>query len=151
MSIWITPASVATLNTMATDTLVEHIGIEFTEIGDDYLKARMPVDRRTVQPARILHGGASVVLAETLGSVAAYLCIDPARKMAVGLAINANHIQSVREGYVTGTAKPLHLGSSTQIWQIHIHDRRNRLVCVSRITLAVLDHSDRGVPSEEER
>lgn len=139
MGIWARSTTVEELNTRSTDTLVTHIGIEYTAIGDDYIQARMPVDHRTVQPARILHGGASVVLAETLGSVAAYLCIDPTRKMAVGIEINANHVRSVRDGYVTGTVKPLHVGHSTQIWQIHIRDDQERLVCISRITLAVLD------------
>lgn len=139
MAIWVTAATVEGLNARSTNTIVDHIGIEYMAIGDDYIKARMPVDNRTVQPARILHGGASVVLAETLGSVAAYLCIDPAQKMAVGLEINANHVRSVREGYVTGTVKPLHIGNSTHIWQIHIRDDQNRLVCIARITIAVLD------------
>jgi 1,4-dihydroxy-2-naphthoyl-CoA hydrolase len=139
MAIWVTAATVEGLNARSTDTIVNHIGIEYTDIGDDYISARMPVDSRTVQPARILHGGASVVLAETLGSVAAYLCIDPTRKMAVGIEINANHVRSVRDGYVTGTVKPLHIGHSTQIWQIHIRDDQERLVCISRITMAVLD------------
>ena len=139
MGIWATSTTVEKLNTRSTGTLVTHIGIEYTAIGDDYIQARMPVDHRTVQPARILHGGASVVLAETLGSVAAYLCIDPTQKMAVGLEINANHVRSVRDGYVTGTVKPLHIGKSTQIWQIHIRDDQERLVCISRITMAVLD------------
>jgi 1,4-dihydroxy-2-naphthoyl-CoA hydrolase len=139
MGIWFTATSVEALNTRSFDTIVDHIGIEYIEIGEDYIKARMPVDRRTVQPARILHGGASLVLAETLGSISAYLCIDPERKMAVGLEINANHVRAVREGFVTGTATPLHIGSSTQIWQIHIRDDLGRLVCISRITMAVLD------------
>lgn len=139
MGIWATSTTVEKLNARSADTLVTHIGIEYTAIGDNYIKARMPVDPRTVQPARILHGGASVVLAETLGSVAAYLCIDPTRKMAVGIEINANHVRSVRDGYVTGTVKPLHIGHSTQIWQIHIRDDQERLVCISRITMAVLD------------
>lgn len=139
MAIWVTAATVEGLNARSTNTIVDHIGIEYMAIGDDYIKARMPVDNRTVQPARILHGGASVVLAETLGSVAAYLCIDPAQKMAVGLEINANHVRSVREGYVTGTVKPLHIGNSTHIWQIHIRDDQDRLVCIARITIAVLD------------
>jgi len=139
MQIWTRPFTVEALNGRSTDTLVAHIGIEYIDIGDDFIKARMPVDNRTVQPARILHGGASVVLAETLGSVAAYHCIDPARKMAVGLEINANHVRSVREGHVTGTVTPLHIGKSTQIWQIHIRDDQERLVCISRITMAVLD------------
>jgi 1,4-dihydroxy-2-naphthoyl-CoA hydrolase len=139
MRIWATSTTVEKLNARSADTLVAHIGIEYTAVGDNYIQARMPVDRRTVQPARILHGGASVVLAETLGSVAAYLCIDPTRKMAVGIEINANHVRSARDGYVTGTVKPLHIGKSTQIWQIHIRDDQERLVCISRITMAVLD------------
>jgi uncharacterized protein (TIGR00369 family) len=139
MGIWARSTTVEKLNIRSTDTLVAHIGIEYTAIGDDYIQARMPVDHRTVQPARILHGGASVVLAETLGSVAAHHCIDPTQKMAVGIEINANHVRSVRDGYVTGTVKPLHIGHSTQIWQIHIRDDQERLVCISRITLAVLD------------
>ena len=139
MTIWKNEATPDQLNQFAPRTIVERIGIEFTEIGEDYLKARMPVDDRTVQPARILHGGASVVLAETLGSVAAYLCIDTATKMAVGLDINANHVQSVHEGWVTGTVRPLHIGKSTHIWQIRIVDDRERLVCVSRLTMAILD------------
>ena len=139
MSIWFTAVTPEQINLWAPDTIVERIGIEFTEVGEDYLKARMPVDARTVQPARILHGGASVVLAETLGSVAAYLCIDPSQKTAVGLDINANHVRAVREGHVTGTASPLHLGTSTHIWQINIHDESQRLVCTARITMAILD------------
>jgi 1,4-dihydroxy-2-naphthoyl-CoA hydrolase len=149
MTIWFSPTNVESLNARSADTLVEHIGIEYVDIGDDYIKARMPVDNRTVQPARILHGGASIVLAETLGSIAGYLCIDPARKMVVGLEINANHVRSVREGYVTGTVKPLHIGRSTQIWQIHICDDQERLVCISRITMAVLNQVHRADGQEE--
>ena len=140
MTIWFANTTLEDLAARAHHTLVEHIGIEYTEIGDDYIKARMPVDHRTVQPARILHGGASVVLAETLGSVAANHCIDPDQKMAVGLEINANHVRSVRSGWVTGTVRPLHIGNSTQIWEIHVRDDQDRLVCISRITMAVLDH-----------
>ena len=139
MAIWFSTTTVDSLNARSLNTLVDHIGIEYTEIGDDYIKARMPVDHRTVQPARILHGGASVVLAETLGSVAACLCINPDQQMSVGLEINANHVRSVREGYVTGTVRPLHIGQSTQIWEIHILDDQDRLVCIARITMAVLD------------
>ena len=139
MSIWFTVTTPEQINRWAPGTIVERIGIEFTEVGEDYLKARMPVDARTVQPARILHGGASVVLAETLGSVAAYLCIDPSQKTAVGLDVNANHVRAVREGHVTGMATPLHLGASTHIWQINIHDEPQRLVCTARITMAILD------------
>jgi 1,4-dihydroxy-2-naphthoyl-CoA hydrolase len=138
LAIWHVQANIADLNARSTGTIVEHIGIEFLEIGDDYLKARMPVDARTIQPAGILHGGASVVLAETLGSVAALLCEDPDKKHCVGLEVNANHVRSVRSGYVYGVAKPLHIGSSTQIWEITISNEEGRLVCVARLTLAVL-------------
>ena len=144
MTLWFGPASIDSLNSMSTNTLVEHIGIEFTDIGEDYIKARMPVDHRTVQPARILHGGASVTLAETLGSVAAYLCIDSTKKLAVGMEINANHVLAVHEGYVFGTVRPLHIGNSTHVWEIHIRDDRERLVCISRITMAVLDQKAAG-------
>jgi len=119
--------------------MVEHVGIVITEIGDDYLKGTMAVDHRTVQPMGILHGGASVALAETLGSIAANLVVDDAKKYCVGLDINANHIRSANSGMVTGTAKPLHIGSSTQVWGIEIVDEKNRLVCISRLTMAVLD------------
>jgi 1,4-dihydroxy-2-naphthoyl-CoA hydrolase len=119
--------------------MVEHVGIEFLEVGEDSLTARMPVDRRTIQPAGLLHGGASVVLAETLGSVAASLCLDPQRKTCVGLEINANHVRAVRDGFVTGVATPIHVGNSTQLWQIRITNQQGQLVCISRLTLAVLD------------
>ena len=118
--------------------MVEHIGIEFTEVGDDFLKAKMPVDLRTVQPQGLLHGGASAALAETLGSVAANLCVDHTRRVCVGLEINANHIRSVRNGYVYGQARPFHLGQSTQVWEIEIRDEKQNLVCVSRLTMAVV-------------
>jgi 1,4-dihydroxy-2-naphthoyl-CoA hydrolase len=138
MSIWNIEATPDALNAISANTMVEHLGIEFVEIGEDYLAARMPVDHRTVQPAGLLHGGASVALAETLGSVAATLCINPAETTCVGLEINANHIRSVRGGYVTGVARPLHLGNSTQVWDIRIHDEQERLACVCRLTMAVL-------------
>ena len=120
------------------NTLVDQLGIKFTAIGDDFLEARMPVDHRTLQPLGLLHGGASVALAETLGSVAATLCIDQT-KFCVGLEINANHIKGVREGYVTGTARPVHVGKQTQVWEIKISNDLGQLICISRITLAVLD------------
>ena len=142
MGIWFTEVTPDLINQLAPNTIVERIGIEFIEVGHDFLKARMPVDERTVQPARILHGGASVVLAETLGSVAAYLCIDPQKKTAVGLDINANHVRSVSDGHVTGKVKALHLGNSTHIWQISIHDDHERLVCIARITMAILDQKN---------
>ncbi len=119
--------------------MLDHLGIEFLEIGDDYLKARMPVDRRTTQPFGILHGGASAALAETLGSVAANLCVDRNKKMCVGLEINANHISPVNKGFVYGVARPIHIGGSTQVWEIRIQNERDMLVCIARLTLAVLD------------
>lgn len=141
MAIWHVNTTVEELNARSAGTLVEHLGIECLELGDDYIKARMPVDRRTIQPAGILHGGASVVLAETLGSLAAFLCEDPDKKHCVGLEVNANHVRSMRSGYVYGTARPIHIGSSTQLWEIKITDEQDRLVCISRLTLAVLSKS----------
>lgn len=119
-------------------TMGEHIGLVFTEVGPDYIKGTMPVDARTRQPYGLLHGGASCVLAETLGSVASALVIDQEKFICVGLEINANHIRGVREGIVTGIAKPLHIGASTHVWDIRIHDEREKLVCVSRLTVAIL-------------
>ena len=118
--------------------LVTHLGIEFTEVGDDYLKARMPVDHRTHQPMGLLHGGASVALAETMGSTGAFLVVDQNQYNVVGLEINANHIRSVRSGFVIGTARPLHIGKTTQLWEIHITDEADKLVAISRITIAIL-------------
>ncbi len=129
-------------NAIGQGCMVEHLGIVITEIGDDYLKATMPVDRRTMQPMGLLHGGASVALAETLGSTAAYGCIDPSRQQVVGLEINANHVRAVRSGLITGTARPLHLGRTTQLWEIRIEDQRGKLVCISRLTLAILTQPD---------
>ena len=117
---------------------MQALGIRITGIGEDWLRGTMPVDARTHQPYGLLHGGASVALAETLGSTAAMLTLDPALCRAVGLEINANHVRGVREGIVTGTAKALHLGRSTQVWEIRIEDEREKLVCVSRITMAVV-------------
>ncbi len=121
------------------ENMLTHLGIEFLEIGKDYIVARMPVDKRTQQPFGLLHGGASVVLAETLGSVAAGACIDPENYYCVGLEINANHVRGVSSGYVFGKTTPLHIGRSTQIWEIRITDEQDRLVCISRITVAVLE------------
>lgn len=143
MAIWFSQTTVEALQRSAQDTLVSRIGIEFLEVGDDFLRGRMPVDERTFQPARILHGGASVALAETLGSVAANLCVDPSKKYCVGLDINANHIRSARGGFVYGTARPVHVGGTTQVWEIRIEDEQQRLVCVSRLTMAVLQR-ERG-------
>jgi 1,4-dihydroxy-2-naphthoyl-CoA hydrolase len=139
MSIWFQPYTVSEVGTLTPGNMAEYIGIRITEVGDDYLRGTMPVDHRTRQPAGILHGGASVALAETLGSIAAYMTVDRTKKTCVGLEINANHIRCVREGEVTGTARPLHIGSSTQVWSIEITDVQDKLVCVSRITIAVLE------------
>ena len=127
------------LNRINKDTLMEQLHIEYLEIAEGFVKARMPVNERTRQPYGILHGGASVTLAETMGSSGAFICINPAQKRPVGLEINANHVRSVRSGYVFGVARPIHMGSSTHIWEIKIHDEQERLVCVSRLTLAILD------------
>lgn len=123
--------------------LGEHLGMEFTEIGPDYIKGTMPVDHRTKQPYGLLHGGASVALAETLGSVGAAMVVDHTEYICVGQEINANHLRSVLSGFVTGTAKPIHIGSSSQVWEIKIHDERDHLVCISRLTVAVLKRKDR--------
>jgi len=128
----------ADLNGAAGGTLSEALGIEILEIGEDFVRGRMPVDTRTRQPYGILHGGASVALAETLGSIAGNLCLAPGEGVVVGMEINANHLRAVREGWVEGVARPLHLGRSTQVWEIRIHDGKGRLSCVSRLTLAVV-------------
>jgi 1,4-dihydroxy-2-naphthoyl-CoA hydrolase len=128
------------LNAFAKNTMAEVIGIEFVSIGSDYLEAKMPVDRRTHQPLGLLHGGASVALAETLGSVAAFCCIDPSKQFCVGLEINANHLRGARSGFVKGITKPIHIGKKTQVWEIRITNEENELVCISRITIAVLDN-----------
>ncbi len=120
--------------------MADHLGIEFVEIGDDYLSARMPVDYRTVQPLGILHGGASATLAETLGSIASSLVLDPSSNQTpVGLEINANHIKSIRSGWVCGKATPLHLGRRTHVWEIRITDEDDGLVCISRLTVMIID------------
>ncbi|MBS1564359.1 MAG: hotdog fold thioesterase [Bacteroidetes bacterium] len=139
MPIWFKKdLSVPDITPYSKNTLGEHLAIEWVEVGEDYLKARMPVDNRTRQPYGLLHGGASVALAETLGSVAAAMVVDYNSFYCVGLEINANHVRSVREGFVTGITKPIHIGSSTQVWDIRIYDEREKLVCISRITVAVL-------------
>ena len=127
----------AELDALSAGSAIEHLGIVFTEVGDDFVRATMPVDARTVQPYGLLHGGASVLLAETLGSSAGNLCVADGQRV-VGIEINANHLQAVTGGLVTGTARPLHVGRRTQVWEIRIEDARGRLACVSRITLAVI-------------
>jgi 1,4-dihydroxy-2-naphthoyl-CoA hydrolase len=139
MALWKTPTTLDQLKEMSKNTMMEHLGIEYLEIGDDYLKAKMPVDHRTKQPVGLLHGGASVALAETLGSMAAALCVNREKKGIVGIEVNANHIRPVKEGWVTGIAKPIHIGSTTQIWEIHIYNEQDKLVCVSRLTVAIIN------------
>jgi 1,4-dihydroxy-2-naphthoyl-CoA hydrolase len=124
------------------NTLGEHLGIEWVELGPDFIKAKMPVDNRTKQPYGLLHGGASCVLAETVGSIASALVVDHEKFMCVGLEINANHVRSAREGFVIGVASPLHLGSNTHVWDIKIHDEVQRLICVSRLTVAVIPRKE---------
>jgi 1,4-dihydroxy-2-naphthoyl-CoA hydrolase len=139
MTIFPEGISIEQLNALSKNTMAEQIGIEFTVIGDDYIEARMPVDRRTHQPFGLLHGGASVALAETMGSVAAHCCVDNSKQFCVGLDINANHIRGVRSGFVRGVTRPVHIGKKTQVWEIRISNEENELVCISRITMAVLD------------
>jgi 1,4-dihydroxy-2-naphthoyl-CoA hydrolase len=139
MSIWFEPGlTAAQLQPLSDNTMGQHLGMEFIEVGEDFLKGRMPVDHRTRQPYGLLHGGASVALAETLGSVASAFVVDRSQYNAVGLEINANHLRGVREGFVTGTARPLHLGKTTHVWDIRIHDEKDKLVCVSRLTVAII-------------
>ena len=131
------PSSLEQLNASSRNTAMEPLGIVFTEIGPDYLRATMPVDARTHQPYGLLHGGASVLLAETLGSSAGMMAVDEGQGV-VGIEINANHLRGVRTGIVTGTARPLHIGARTQVWEIRIEDESARLVCISRLTVAVI-------------
>lgn len=142
MGIFSQNVTVEGLNSLSRNTMSERIGIEFTQVGPDFIEAIMPVDARTHQPFGLLHGGASVALAETLGSVAASCCIDTSRQFCVGLEINANHIRGVRTGHVRGTTKPIHIGKKTQVWEIRIVNEQDELVCLSRITMAVLDKKD---------
>ena len=141
MNIWKIPFDIQKATERSKNTMVSHLGIEFAEVGDDYVCARMPVDNRTRQPIGIMHGGASCVLAETVGSIAANFCVDPREFYCVGLDINTNHIRSVRSGYVIATAKPFHLGRSTQVWEIKIVNEQEHLVSVSRLTMAVLKNN----------
>jgi 1,4-dihydroxy-2-naphthoyl-CoA hydrolase len=136
--IWKSRPTLQQLQSIHEKTAVAQLGIEFTEVSDDSISARMPVDDRTKQPMGLLHGGASVVLAETLGSCGANCCVDTATHYCVGLDINANHIRGARSGWVIGTAKAIHVGSTTQVWEILIRDDAGKLTCVSRITMAVI-------------
>jgi uncharacterized protein (TIGR00369 family) len=137
MAIWTRPFSVKDLTDIHKDTAPAHLGMEFLEIGEDFIRARVPVDTRTRQPYGLLHGGVSVVLAETLGSCGAIYCAPPGHRV-VGLDINANHIRAAKTGWVTGKTTPVHIGRSTQVWAIEMHDDAGDLTCVSRITMAVL-------------
>jgi len=137
MPIWKKPIDLTLLEAANRNTAVEHLGIEFVEVGDDFLRARVPVDHRTVQPFGLLHGGVSVVLAESLGSTGAYYTL-PEGYRAVGLDINANHLRSATSGWVTGTARPVHIGRTTHVWHIDMHNEAGELTCVSRLTMAIL-------------
>ncbi|MBI3367351.1 MAG: hotdog fold thioesterase [Burkholderiales bacterium] len=136
-ALWKRPVTVETLTALHVGTTVAHLGIEFLEVGDDFIRARAPVDPRTRQPMGILHGGISVLLAETLGSCGA-VCASPPGHRAVGLEVNANHLRSVSEGWVTGIARPFHIGRSTHVWQIELTNEPGQRTCISRITMAIL-------------
>jgi 1,4-dihydroxy-2-naphthoyl-CoA hydrolase len=138
MTLFRKQVSIDLLNAQANGTLSQALGIRITELGDDFIRGSMPVDGRTKQPFGLLHGGASVALAETLGSLAGWLCLDNEAAYCVGLEINANHLKAMRQGEVIGTARALHVGRSTQVWEIRITDTDEALVCISRLTLAVI-------------
>ncbi|MES2584179.1 MAG: hotdog fold thioesterase [Pseudomonadota bacterium] len=137
-SIWQKPVTVEMLTTISANSASSHLGIEFVEIGDDFITARVPVDERTRQPYGLLHGGVSVVLAETLGSLGAAMS-SPEGTRAVGLDINANHLRAATSGWVTGTARPIHRGRTTHVWQIELHNEAGEMTCISRITMAILE------------
>lgn len=137
MAIWTRTPNLEQMMEASKNTAVSHMGIEYLEVGDDYVTGRMPVDERTVQPFGILHGGSSVVLAETLGSMAANCCLKDPSTVAVGLDINANHIRPVSKGWVYATAKPIHIGSTTQVWEILLKNEQGKTTCISRLTMAV--------------
>jgi 1,4-dihydroxy-2-naphthoyl-CoA hydrolase len=141
MSIWKWQTTPEQIQRTAANSMSGHIGLKITEIGPDYVRGTMPVDQRTKQPYGRLHGGANVVLAEELGSFGANMCLDPAEAFAVGLEINANHLRGVTSGTVTGTARPLHIGRSTQVWEIRIENEAGELACISRLTIAVVSKS----------
>jgi 1,4-dihydroxy-2-naphthoyl-CoA hydrolase len=139
MSIWYkNDYTLSELNTMGNNTMAQTLGMEFIEIGEHYLKLQMPVNQHTHQPYGILHGGASAALAETVGSVASSMCINNEKQICVGMEINCNHVRPKREGNVIATASPLHLGATSHIWDIKITDEANRLICISRLTMAIL-------------
>jgi 1,4-dihydroxy-2-naphthoyl-CoA hydrolase len=145
MSIWKRTATPAALTAVGANSLPGYLGITITELGADFLRATMPVNAHTHQPFGLLHGGASVALAETLGSIGSMLCVDAERFMTVGQEINANHLRGVSSGLVTATARPYHLGRTSHVWHIELRDEREQLVCVSRLTIAVVERRDRQV------
>ena len=139
MSIWFNKLlTLPSLVPLGPDTMAQYLGMEWVALGDDYLKMKMPVDHRTIQPYGLLHGGASCALAETVGSLASHFVIDTEKFICVGLEINANHVRSATNGYVTATCTPLHIGKATHVWDIKIHDDSDKLICISRLTVAIL-------------
>lgn len=143
MRIWYNKElTIEDFRSLGKDTMGEYIGIEWSELGNDFVKARMPVDHRTKQPYGLLHGGASCTLAETIGSVASAMVVDHSKFVCVGLEINANHVRSARQGFVTGVASALHLGANTHVWDIKIYDELEKLVCISRLTVAVIPRKE---------
>lgn len=143
MHIWYNKElTIEDISSLGRDTMSDYIGIEWKELGSNFLKARMPVDHRTKQPYGLLHGGASCVLAETIGSLASAMVVDHSKFVCVGLEINANHVRSARQGFVTGVASPLHLGTNTHVWDIKIYDELEKLVCVSRLTVAIIPRKE---------
>ena len=139
MSIWFKEPNLEEINSWSQGTILEHIGIEVTEVGDDYLEGTMPADHRTFQPYKLVHGGANIVLAETLGSIGGMLTIDPDKYICVGQEVNGNHLRGVRSGTVRGRAKQVHGGSKSQVWEIRLYDSNDKLSCISRLTLAVVE------------
>jgi 1,4-dihydroxy-2-naphthoyl-CoA hydrolase len=137
--IWFKPYNLDELNALGNNTALEHCGIKITELGPDFLRGTLPVDHRTIQPAGILHGGASVLLAESLGSIASNLVIDKSKYYCVGQEINANHLRPVADGHVVGVAKPIHLGKKSHVWSIEISNKDGKLACISRLTMAVIE------------
>ena len=147
MGIWFKEEfSLEKLTSMSVGTMADYLGIAWTEIGDNFIKAKMPVDHRTKQPYGLLHGGASCVLAETMGSVASALVIDSQKSICVGIEINANHVRSAKDGFVNGIVTPIHLGASTHVWDIRIYDHREKLICISRLTVAILKRPPEAHP-----
>ena len=143
MNIWFNKElAIADFQSLEKETMIEYLGIEWVELGKDFLKAKMPVDHRTRQPYGLLHGGASCVLAESIGSMASSMVVDHSKFVCVGLEINANHVRSARQGFVTGIATPLHLGANTHVWDIKIYDELEKLVCVSRLTVAIIPRKE---------